>query len=76
MAGSYRLTPRMIQSLAGFLKEYHKLFSAGRCASWELEELVVKAIKSDTSANHHVNMSWQIWWEIPLSVIDFKVLSV
>ena len=54
MAHPYRLTPRMVQNLASFLKKYHELFSGGRCAGWELEELVVKAIKSDTQANHHV----------------------
>ena len=54
MAFPYRLTPRMIQSLESFLREYHKLFSGGRCSGWELEELIVKAIKTDTQANHHV----------------------
>ncbi len=54
MAQPYRLTPRMIQSLEKFLRKYHELFSGGRCSSWELEELVVKAIKTDTQANHHV----------------------
>ena len=44
----------MIQSLEHFLKQYHELFSGGRCTGWELEELVVKAIKADTKANHHV----------------------
>ena len=54
MVNPYRLTPRMIQTLENLLKKYHDLFSGGRCAGWELEELVVKAIKSDTKANHHV----------------------
>ena len=54
MAGSYRLTPRMIQSLENSLRKYHELFSGGRCTGWELEELVVQAIKADTKANHHV----------------------
>lgn len=44
----------MIQTLESLLKKYHDLFSGGRCSGWELEELVVKAIKSDTIANHHV----------------------
>ena len=44
----------MLQSLRRFLGEYHKIFSAGRCSGWELEELIVKSIKSDTQANHHV----------------------
>lgn len=54
MAQKYRLSPRMLQSLSRFLKEYHSLFSGGRCSGWELEELIVKSIKSDTQANHHV----------------------
>lgn len=54
MAGSYRLTPRMLQNLENSLRKYHDLFSGGRCTGWELEELVVKAIKADTQANHHV----------------------
>ena len=54
MAFKYRLSPRMLQSLGRFLGEYHKLFSGGRCSGWELEELIVKSIKSDTQANHHV----------------------
>ena len=44
----------MLQSLENLLKKYHELFSGGRCSSRELEELVVKAIKSDTKANHYV----------------------
>ena len=54
MAHSYRLTPRMLQNLENLLRKYHELFSGGRCTGWELEELVVKAIKADTQANHHV----------------------
>lgn len=48
----YRLTARMEQNLRQLLKKYHELFDGGRCTGWELEELFVKAIKSDTSANH------------------------
>ena len=36
------------------LRKYHDLFSGRRCAGWELEELIVAALKSDTAANHHV----------------------
>ena len=54
MAFPYRLTPRMLQNLSGFLKKYHDLFSGGRCSGWELEELVVKAVQSDTQKNHHI----------------------
>jgi hypothetical protein len=39
------------------LKQYHNLFDGGRCSGWELEELLVKAIQSDTSVNHHTR--WQ-----------------
>ena len=48
----YQLTPRMEQHFRNYLADYHKLFDGGRCQGWELEELIVKAIKSDTSANH------------------------
>lgn len=53
----YRLTPRMLQRLKGDLGKYHDLFDSKRCAGWELEELLVGAIKSDTQAQHHVQ--WQ-----------------
>ena len=47
----------MEQEFRLLLKRYHELFDGGRCQSWELEELIVKAIKSDTTANHHPK--WQ-----------------
>ena len=50
----YRLTPRMLQNFRASLTQYHQLFSGGRCDSWQLEELIVNAIKSDTRAQHHV----------------------
>ena len=50
----YRLTPRMTQRLWRYLQDYHKLFDGGRCLGWELEELIVKSIKDDTSAQHQV----------------------
>lgn len=53
----YELTPRMLQRLQRDLKKYHDLFVGGRCSGWELEELIVAAIKSDTQAQHHVR--WQ-----------------
>ncbi len=53
----YRLTARMLQRLERDLGKYHDLFSGGRCQGWEQEELIVAAIKSDTSAQHHVR--WQ-----------------
>jgi len=43
----------MVQSLRHDLHRYHDLFSGGRCQGWELEELIVRAIKSDAQANHH-----------------------
>jgi len=49
----YRLTPRMLQHLTANLGKYHDLFMGGRCSGWELEELIVAAIKSDTQAQHH-----------------------
>ena len=50
----YHLTPRMTQRLWRYLDDYHKLFDGGRCSGWELEELIVKAIKDDTTAQHQV----------------------
>ena len=50
----YRLTSRMEQSFFQSLDKYHELFSGGRCQSWEQEELIVKAIQSDTSSQHQV----------------------
>ncbi len=50
----YNLTPRMLQKLRSSLTEYHGLFRGGRCDSWQLEELIVNSIMSDTSAQHHV----------------------
>lgn len=50
---TYRLTPRMQQNLGKSLEKYHELFSGGRCSGWELEELIFKAIQSDSMAQHH-----------------------
>ncbi len=50
----YRLTPRMFQKLQKDLQAYHELFDAKRCDSWQLEELIVRAIKFDTSVNPQV----------------------
>lgn len=54
----YELRPRMLQRLKGDLTKYHTLFSGGCCSGWELEELVVVAVKADTQVHHHV-----IWKE-------------
>lgn len=53
----YRLTPRMLQRLNRDLGKYHDLFTSNRCSGWELEELIVTAIKADTQAQHQVR--WQ-----------------
>ena len=50
----YELTPRMVQSFKNYLIKFHELFGGGRCAAWQQEELIVKAIKSDTQAQHQV----------------------
>lgn len=50
----YRLTDRMKQHLRKDLRAFHGMFQGGRCSGWELEELFVRAIKSDTTAQHHV----------------------
>ena len=47
----------MLQRLRGDLSKYHALFTGGRCKAWELEELIVAAINSDTQARHHA--LWQ-----------------
>lgn len=49
----YRLTPRMQQILQQNLHKYHELFDGGRCSGWELEELIFKAIQSDSTARHY-----------------------
>ena len=53
----YRLTPRMLQHFRHDLEQYHQLSTGGRCSGLVLEELLVRAIKSDTKAAHHVR--WQ-----------------
>ena len=50
----YKLTPRMLQIFEKNLVEFHKLFDGDRCSGWQLEELIVNAVKSDTTAQHHV----------------------
>lgn len=47
----------MLQRLNRDLSKYHDLFTSKRCSGWELEELIVAAIKSDTQTQHHVQ--WQ-----------------
>ncbi len=44
----------MLQHFERDLEKYHQLFDGGRCSGWEQEELLVKAIKADTGAQHHV----------------------
>lgn len=44
----------MAQKLKSDLAKYHGLFNGGRCSGWELEELIVNAIKSDTKAQQHL----------------------
>ena len=48
----YKLTARMEQHLEADLRQYHSLFDGDRCSGWELEELIVRAIRSDTTAQH------------------------
>ncbi len=54
----YRLTPNMLQEFERSLREFHNLFDGNRCSGWQLEELIVKAIRSDNTASHHA-----IWKE-------------
>ena len=53
----YKLTDRMIQKLEKDLEIFHNLFSEGRCEAWQLEELIVRAIKSDHSKSESVAWS-------------------
>ncbi|MCE8163356.1 MAG: hypothetical protein I3273_03415 [Candidatus Moeniiplasma glomeromycotorum] len=50
----YKLTDIMIQNFENDLKEFHGLFRGGRCEAWQLEELIIKAIKSDHSKSESV----------------------
>lgn len=45
----YKLTDVMIQNFEAYLKKFHELLKGGRCEAWQLEELIIKAIKSDYS---------------------------
>ena len=47
----------MLQRLRRDLERFHDLFGGGRCQGWQLEELIVAAIQSDTQAHHAV--VWQ-----------------
>ena len=44
----------MLQHYRKDLIKFHELFSGGRCEAWAQEELIIRAIKSDTSKNHSV----------------------
>ena len=48
----YKLTAKMEQDFRNSLAKYHELFDGRRCQGWELEELLVRAIKSDNQAQH------------------------
>ena len=54
----YKLTPRMEQHFEGDLQSYHARFHEGRCLGEALKELLVRAIRADTNAQHHL-----IWKE-------------
>jgi hypothetical protein len=49
-----KLTDIMIQNLEKDLKTFHRLFSGRSCEAWRLEELIVRAIKSDHSKSERV----------------------
>lgn len=52
----YKLTPRMLQDLESGLRKFHDLFGSGRCDGWQLEELLVRAIQSDTQAQRKAGL--------------------
>ena len=51
----YKLTSVMIQNFENDLKTFHNLFRGGRCDAWQLEELIVRAIKSDHNKSERVD---------------------
>ena len=57
-----KLTDIMIQNLENDLKMFHSLFRGGRCEAWQLEELIVRAIKSDHSKSESVKWIGQRAW--------------
>lgn len=50
----YHLTERMKQHLRKNLRTCRSIFQGNRCSGWEPEELFVRAIKSDTTAQRHL----------------------
>ena len=46
----YKLTPRMLKGFERNLKKYHTLFDEGRCEGIQQEELLVKGIKTCSTA--------------------------
>ena len=49
----YRLTSQMKQNFQIYLVKFHGLLKGGRCLRWQLEEFLVKSIRSDNVAGHH-----------------------
>ena len=50
---AYRLTSQMRQNFRNYLVKFHDLLKGGRCSGWQLEEFLVKSIRSDNVAGHH-----------------------
>ena len=50
----YKLTDIMLQTFEKDLRKFHELFQGGRCQSWQLEELLAKAIRSDFNKSDKV----------------------
>ena len=46
----YSLNFVQIQNLENLLRQYHQLFSGSRCVAQQLEELIIKAIKTDMTS--------------------------
>ena len=46
----------MLQDLESSLRKFHALFGGGRCDGWQLEELLVRAIQSDTQAQRKAGL--------------------
>ena len=55
---AYRLTSKMSQNFQIYLVKFHDLLKGGRCLRWQLEEFLVKSIRSDSEAGHSAD-----WYE-------------
>lgn len=50
---AYRLTSQMRENFRTYLLKFHDLLKGGRCLNWQLEEFLVKSIRSDSATGHY-----------------------